>query len=84
MNKKKISKKNNKKQKRKLRSNILNYTFLISLPLTILFAIQTNKVFWIPFITALTITMTSMITILILAVIRKTRKRIEKQKKISA
>ncbi|MDD2628131.1 MAG: hypothetical protein PHR25_04415 [Clostridia bacterium] len=89
MNKKKISKKSNNKKANKVQkvrfwNDIFNYTFLISLVLTIIFAFQTNSVFWIPFLTVLAITIISMILILLLALIRTIKKRIGNQKKISA
>jgi len=59
---------------------IIDYTFLISLVLSIIFGMQTNPAFLMPFIIVLVITLVCMGIILVNAVYSKIKKKISKNK----
>lgn len=71
-----------KKSKRNIKPiQIVDYTFLISLVLTIIFGFQTNMFFFIPFVIVLVITIVCMGIILVNAVYGKIKKIMNKSKK---
>lgn len=75
------SKLNKSKKAKKLRFiTVVDYTFLISLALSIIFGIQTNAAFMWPFTIMLLITVICMMIILINAVYVKIFKKIKKAK----
>lgn len=75
--KKKVIKKG---KNRKEIITIIDYTFLISLVLSIIFGMQTNPAFLMPFIIVLVITLVCMGIILVNAVYSKIKKKISKNK----
>lgn len=82
--KKNVSKTNlNKSKKSKNQSfiSIVDYTFLISLALSVLFGIQTNAAFMWPFTIMLLITVICMMIILINAVYVRIFKKIKNKRK---
>lgn len=76
-----ISKLNKSKKTKKIRFiSIVDYTFLISLVLSVIFGIQTDGAFMWPFTIMLLITIICMMIILINAVYVKIFKKIKKAK----
>lgn len=59
---------------------IIDYTFLISLILTIIFGMQTNGAFMLPFVITLAITIVCMCIILVNSIFSKIKKRMQKSK----
>ena len=60
---------------------IVDYTFLLSLVLSIIFGLQTNMNFFIPFVIVLVITIVCMGIILVNAIYSKIKKKMNKSKK---
>ena len=72
-------KKNIKSKKKNIRPiTVINYAFLVSLVLSIIFGAQTNMNFLIPFTIVLIITIVCMGIILINAIYTKIRKKFKK------
>ena len=76
---KKISKKGKTGKKKNIKIiTVVDYVFLISLALSVIFGIQTNGVFLLPFTITLVITIVCMCIILINAIYSRIKKKFRK------
>lgn len=75
---KKVSKKQNKNRNNKF-ILIIDYLFLISLASSIILGIQTNSVFFVPFVISVIILVVCMIVILVHSIYMKVLKRKSKR-----
>ncbi len=80
--KKDVSKKGKTRKKKNIKIiTVIDYMFLISLTLSVIFGIQTNGVFLLPFTITLVITIVCMCIILINAIYGKIKKKFRKEEK---
>ena len=80
--KKDVSKKGKTGKKKNIKIiTVIDYVFLISLALSVIFGIQTNGIFLLPFTITLVITIVCMCIILINAIYSKIKKKFRKEEK---